>query len=83
MITPRLFLCSGYQLQTDDPRRNEREIAELDGLGSSANVNIKLEDVAKVFLKHLSPRLVDLLEIASYSNPKLFVDSLKMMTYTW
>ena len=29
-------------------------------------MNIRFENVAKIFLKHLSPRLVDLLEIAAY-----------------
>lgn len=66
MIAPRLFLCSGYKLSTDDPRQDGRRIAELASLGPHANVNIRLEDVARVFLRHLSPRLVDLVEIASY-----------------
>ena len=43
-----------------------RQRVELDSVGSGANVNIRFENVAKVFNKHLSPRLVDLLEIASY-----------------
>jgi hypothetical protein len=34
--------------------------------GKKANVNIRFENVAKVLGQHLSPRLVDFLEIASY-----------------
>lgn len=66
MIAPRLFLCSNYQLPAGDQRQNGREISSLIGLGPNANVNIRIEDVAKIFLEHLSPRLIDLLEIASY-----------------
>jgi len=66
MITPRLVLCSGIQVSDNDARRNGREVIELDALGHSANVYIRLEQVAKVFLKHLSPRLIDLIEIAAY-----------------
>lgn len=66
MITPRLFLCSGVEVPQDDPIRAGRQVVALDSLGSNSNVTLKVEDVAKVFSKHLSPRLVDLLEIASY-----------------
>jgi 7-cyano-7-deazaguanine synthase in queuosine biosynthesis len=66
MIEPRLVLCSGAKVPADDPRRAGRHVVELDALGHPANVNLRLEDVAKVFLKHLTPRLVDLLEIAAY-----------------
>lgn len=66
MIAPRLFLCSGAQVAADDPVATGRQLVELDSVGSGANVNIRFENVAKVFNKHLSPRLVDLLEIASY-----------------
>ncbi len=66
MIKPRLILCSGATVPDDHPLRMGRQVVELDSLGTNANVNIRLEDVAKVLLKHLSPRLVDLLEIASY-----------------
>jgi hypothetical protein len=41
-------------------------VVELDSLGTNANVNIQMEDVTKVFMKHFSPRFVDLLEIAAY-----------------
>lgn len=66
MIAPRLFLCSGAKVPSDDPVATDRQPVELDSVGSGANVNIRFENVAKVFNKHLSPRLVDLLEIASY-----------------
>ena len=39
---------------------------DLNAIGNKANVNIRFENVARVFNQHLSPRLVDLLEIASY-----------------
>jgi hypothetical protein len=66
MIEPRLFVCSGARIVPDDPVAAGRLLVELDSVGSKANVNILFENVAKVFNKHLSPRLVDLLEIASY-----------------
>ena len=66
MIAPRLFMCSGAKVASDDPLAIGRQLVELDSVGSGANVNIRFENVAKVFNKHLSPRLVDLLEIASY-----------------
>lgn len=66
MIEPRLVLCSGAKVPDEDPRRAGRHVVELDALGHPANVNLRLEDVAKVFLQHLTPRLVDLLEIAAY-----------------
>lgn len=66
MITPRLLLCSGITASDLSFSPNGREIVELNAQGLSANVNIRVEDVAKIFLKHVSPRLVDLLEIGSY-----------------
>ncbi len=66
MIKPRLVLCSGMAVPDDDPLRIGCQVIELDSLGMNPNVHIQLEDVAKIFLKHLSPRLVDLLEIAAY-----------------
>ena len=66
MIEPRLFVCSGARIVPDDPVAFGRRLVELDSVGGKANVNIRFENVAKVFNKHLSPRLVDLLEIASY-----------------
>ena len=66
MIGPRLFLCSGAKVGSNDPIATGRQSVELDSIGSRANVNIRLENVARVFGRELSPRLVDLLEIASY-----------------
>jgi hypothetical protein len=66
MIDPRLFLCSGATVRDDDAIREGRRIIELDSIGSQANVNIRFENVAKVLQHHLSPRLMDLLEIAAY-----------------
>lgn len=66
MIEPRLFLCSGATVRDGDPLRNGRKIVELDALGPNANVNVRLQDVAKALLNHVAPRLVDLLEIAAY-----------------
>ena len=43
-----------------------RQAIHLDSIGSKANVHIRFENVAKVFGRQLTPRLVDLLEIASY-----------------
>lgn len=66
MIEPRLFLCSGAKLDCGDPLFAGRKVVELAAAGDNANVNIRFENVAKVFIRHLSARLVDLLEIASY-----------------
>src|ERR1039458_5202490 len=66
MIEPRLFVCSGARIVPGDAVAAGRRLVELDSVGSKANVNIRFENVAKVFNKHLSPRLIDLLEIASY-----------------
>ncbi len=65
MIKPRLIQCSGAQT-ADDHLKGEHHVIELDSIGPHSNVNIQIEDVAKVFLKHLSERLIDLIEIASY-----------------
>lgn len=66
MSKPRLFLCSGATLPPDDPRLVGRKVIPLDSLGDDANVNLNIDDVAKVFGQHLSPRLTDLLELAAY-----------------
>jgi len=66
MIPPRLFLCSGAALPPNDPLAEGRKIVALDSIGPNANVNVRLENVARILNRHLSPRLVDLLEIASY-----------------
>src|ERR1700730_15933362 len=66
MIKNRLFICSGANVLKKDPIRLDRTAVELDSLGSNPNVHVQIENVTKVFLKQLSPRLVDLLEIAAY-----------------
>lgn len=66
MSRSRLILCSGLTVPDDDSLRVNRQVVELTAHGTNSNVNIRLEDVARVFQKHLSPRLMDLLEIAAY-----------------
>lgn len=66
MIAPRLFLCSGAKVATDDPIAAGRQLVELDSVGSGANVNIRFENVAKVFNKHLSPGLLTFLRLRLY-----------------
>lgn len=66
MIQPRLFACSGAKIPIGDPLLNGRRRVDLDSVGDDSNVNILFENVARVFNRHLSPRLVDLLEIAAY-----------------
>lgn len=66
MIKPRLFLCSGANLASSDPLLEGREIVGFDSIGPDPTVHIRIEDVAKTFLKNVSPRLTDLLEIAAY-----------------
>jgi 7-cyano-7-deazaguanine synthase in queuosine biosynthesis len=66
MIRPRLILCGGAEVASDDPLREGRHAVQLSAYGPQTNVNIRLEDLAKVFDQHLSPRLEDLLEIAAY-----------------
>lgn len=62
----RLFLCNGAVTPPgllDDPAR---ATLALDTNGPSANINLKIEDVARAFKRTLSPRLLDFLEIAAY-----------------
>ncbi len=66
MIAPRLFVCSGAKIAAAGPVAAGRQHIDLNSIGNNANVNIRFEDVAKVFHQHLSPRLIDLIEIASY-----------------
>lgn len=66
MIAARLFACSGAKIATADPVAAGRLRVELDSIGNKPNVNIRFENVARVFRQDLSPRLVDFLEIASY-----------------
>ncbi len=67
MSQSRLFFCSGVDPKPSILKRHNGELTvKLDALGSSPNVNIRFEDVSKILLRHLSDRLTDLLEIASY-----------------
>lgn len=66
MIAPRLFACSGAKIDASDALAAGKQRIDLNAIGNKANVNIRFENVARVFNQHLSPRLVDLLEIASY-----------------
>jgi len=49
-----------------DPAWTERHRIKLDAIGGNHNVNIRFEDVARMFQHNISPRLMDFLEIASY-----------------
>lgn len=44
-----------------------RVLLELDSVGARQNVHISIEDVTHAFGQNLAPRLVDLLEIASFA----------------
>jgi hypothetical protein len=66
LIEPRLFFCNGHGATLNHHWTTGRKVVELSSFGPSANVNIRIEDVARAFLRHLSARLVDLVEIASF-----------------
>jgi len=66
MIRPRLILCGGATIPANDSRCEKRHVIGLSSHGPNRNVNIQMEDVAKVFQQHLSSRIKDLLEIAAY-----------------
>ena len=66
MIQPRLFLCSGATIASNDPFAAGRKQIVLDSIGTHPNIDIRFENVAKIFQRHLSSRLTDLLEIAAY-----------------
>lgn len=53
-------------MAANDPIASGKKLVQLDAVGRNPNVNIRFENVAKVFRHDLSPRLVDFLEIASY-----------------
>ena len=59
-------MCSGATVAAGAPGAKGRHLVKLDSVGSKANVNIRFENVAKIFRHDLSTRLVDFLEIASY-----------------
>lgn len=66
MTRPRLFVCSGAKVASSDPLAKGKHCVELDSIGQKSNVHISFENVAKVFQRDLSPRLIDFLEIAAY-----------------
>ncbi|MCG3139109.1 MAG: hypothetical protein HJJLKODD_02987 [Phycisphaerae bacterium] len=66
MIQPRLVLCNGAPHPTSRKANSSNKIIKLASLGPKDNVHINMEDVAKVFLKHLTPRLADFLDIAAF-----------------
>jgi 7-cyano-7-deazaguanine synthase in queuosine biosynthesis len=66
MIPPRLVLCSGAEAPEAPDSAGERKVVRLDTLGPRPNVRLRIENVTDAFSKRLSPRLVDLLEIAAY-----------------
>lgn len=67
MARPRLVLCNGTSLPLGLKRLGEgRDELRLDSFGRDSNVNICLEDVTDFFWKTLTPRIVDLIEIAAF-----------------
>src|SRR5207245_8987702 len=67
MIAARLFACSGAKIAAADPVAAGRLRVELDSVGNKPNIHIRFENVARIFHQHLSPRLVDLLEIPTFT----------------
>lgn len=65
-IAPRLVLCSGARVSPNDPLRAGRKVIELDALKRDSNTRLLLENVTDAFAQHLEPRMVDLLELATY-----------------
>ena len=66
MSLPRLILCNGIDVPETDPLRLGRHPVRLSTHGRNSNVNLRVENVADVFQNRLSPRLEDLLEIATF-----------------
>ena len=66
MIRPRLVLCSGAELAAGDDPKEGWHVVRLDTLNRGSNTHLRLENVTKAFLRQMSPRIVDLLEIATY-----------------
>lgn len=64
MSLPRLFLCNGATKPKSS--KTNRYIKKLYTYGEDENVHICFEDVSHVFEQHLSPRLIDFIEIASF-----------------
>jgi REase_DpnII-MboI/Queuosine biosynthesis protein QueC len=58
----RTFLCGGVNATTDP----DDVVVELNTNGADRNVNVRLEDVARVMDKTMSPRILDFLELGAY-----------------
>jgi len=61
-----VFVCGGAAGPRSKQPDAALKVIALDTEGATQNVNVRIDDVAKVFSKHLSPRLLDFLEIAAY-----------------
>jgi 7-cyano-7-deazaguanine synthase in queuosine biosynthesis len=59
---PRTFFCGGATAEIEPGQI----VVHLNTTGPESNVNLRLEDVAKVMTSALSPRVLDFLEIAAY-----------------
>jgi len=66
MTKPRLFLCSGATAAQTPKSWHDSQKIVLNAFGRDPNVNIRIEDVVRSFARKISPRLLDLLEIAAY-----------------
>ena len=66
MSRPRLFVCNGVSVHSNDPQRVGRHAVPLATRGRNANVNLKIENVTGAFCRRVNDRLQDLLEIATF-----------------
>lgn len=66
MTRSRLFLCNGATVQDADPRLQSHKVISLTTGGTDPNVHLRLENVTRMFQRDLSPRLIDLLELAAF-----------------
>ncbi|MEX1042888.1 MAG: 7-cyano-7-deazaguanine synthase [Pirellulaceae bacterium] len=66
MSQPRLFICGGATVSSDDKRRKGRIDKELRTFGNDANVHLVVEDLCKTFREKIGDRIADLLDIAAY-----------------
>jgi hypothetical protein len=64
MIEPRLFLCSGATQRGGEAKG--RKVITLAASGKNPNVTIRVGDLARIFMGSVSPRMLDLMEIAAY-----------------
>lgn len=66
MPKPRLALCNGITRADVAFSEDEWTVVELNTSGFDPNVHLRIEEVAKAFPRFMTPRLLDLLEIATY-----------------